>query len=148
MGSPICVDANVFVKVLVQEEHSDLARRHWERWTIAEGRRVIVPTLFPYEVVAVLRRKVYQGQLAPQDGSDAVDILLDANLELVTASELHSRAWELAQRLQRPTVYDAHYLALAEMERCEFWTADGRLYHSVKDHFPLIRWLGESEESL
>jgi predicted nucleic acid-binding protein len=148
MVSSICVDANVFVKVLVQEELSDLARLHWERWTIAEGRRVIVPALFLYEVVAVLRKKVYQGQLALEDGSDAVDILLDANLELVTASELHRRAWELAQRLHRPTAYDAHYLALAEMEHCEFWTADGRLYNSVKDHFPLIRWLGESEGSL
>ena len=38
---------------------------------------------------------------------------------------------------------DAYYLALAEMERCEFWTADERLYNSVKDGFPLIHWLGE-----
>jgi predicted nucleic acid-binding protein len=147
MSSLVCADASVFVKVLVQEEFSEQARQRWETWTIVEERRVIVPALFLYEVVAVLRKKVYQGQLALKDGAAAVDMLLDADIEPVTAPELHRRAWELAERLHRPTAYDAQYLALAEMEGCEFWTADGRLYHSVKDQFPLIRWLGGSEES-
>ena len=146
MRSSVCVDASVFVKVLVQEVFSDLARHQWETWVIVEGRRVIVPALFHYEVVAVLRKKVYRGQLALSEGAVAVDMLLDADLGVVTAPELHHRAWELAHRFDRPTAYDAHYLALAEMERCEFWTADEQLYDSVKDQFPLIRCLGQPKE--
>ena len=102
-----------------------------------------MPALFPYKVVAALRKKVYQGRLALEECAAAVDILLGANVEVVTASGLHQRAWKLAHHFHRPTAYDAHYLALAEMERCEFWTADERLYNSVKDGFPLIHWLGE-----
>ncbi|UCC65215.1 MAG: type II toxin-antitoxin system VapC family toxin, partial [Anaerolineae bacterium] len=103
MSSLVCADASVFVKVLVQEEFSEQARQQWETWTIVEERRVIVPALFLYEVVAVLRKKVYQGQLALQDGAAAVDMLLDADIEPVTAPELHRRAWQLAERLHRPT---------------------------------------------
>jgi predicted nucleic acid-binding protein len=139
----VCIDAGVFVKVLVQEDLSDIVRQQWERWTLVEKRKPIAPVLFLFEVVAVLRKQVYQGRLTLKEGSVALDVLLDANVEIVTSTALHRRAWELADRLNQPTAYDAHYLALAEIEDCEFWTADERLYNSVKDNFPLIRWLGE-----
>lgn len=143
MRSLVCIDAGVFVKVLVQEDLSDTARQQWERWTLVEKRKPIAPVLFLFEVVAVLRKQVYQGRLTLKEGSVALDVLLDANVEIVTSTALHRRAWELADRFNQPTAYDAHYLALAEIEGCEFWTADERLYNSVKDDFPLIRWLGE-----
>jgi predicted nucleic acid-binding protein len=143
MISSVCVDAGVFVKVLVQENLSDVARRQWERWTLVEKRKLIAPVLFLFEVVAVLRKQVYQGRLTLKEGSVALDVLLDANVEVVTSTALYRRAWKLADHFNRPTAYDAHYLALAEVEGCEFWTADERLYNSVKDDFPLIRWLGE-----
>ncbi len=143
MRSSVCIDAGVFVKVLVQEDLSDIARQQWETWTLDEKRKPIAPALFLFEVVAVLRKQVYQGRLTLEEGDVALDVLLDANVEIVTSTALHRRAWELAGRFNRPTAYDAHYLALAEMEGCEFWTADERLYNSVKGGFTLIRWLGE-----
>ena len=51
----------------------------------------------------------------------------------------------LATRFNRPAAYDAHYLALAEMMNCEFWTADRRLFNVVKDELPWVRWLGKHE---
>ena len=51
----------------------------------------------------------------------------------------------LAARFNRPAAYDAHYLALAEMMNCEFWTADRRLFNVVKDELPWVRWLGKHE---
>lgn len=49
----------------------------------------------------------------------------------------------LATEYNRPTAYDAQYLALAERLSCEFWTVDERLFNGVKDRFSAIRWLGE-----
>ena len=43
--------------------------------------------------------------------------------------------------------YDAHYLALAEMLGCEFWNADERLYNTVKDELPWVKWLGDFQPS-
>jgi predicted nucleic acid-binding protein len=53
------------------------------------------------------------------------------------------RAWEIATDFGLATVYDATYLALAELRVCEFWTADARLVHRVKDALSFVRWLGE-----
>jgi predicted nucleic acid-binding protein len=50
---------------------------------------------------------------------------------------------ELAHELQRPAVYDTHYLALADILGCDLWTADERFFNSVKEWQPRIRWLGE-----
>lgn len=52
------------------------------------------------------------------------------------------RAWELATQLGFATVYDATYLALAELQGCEFWTADERLFNQVKDKLSFVKWLG------
>jgi len=42
---------------------------------------------------------------------------------------------ENRSRVFIPTVYDAMYLALAELHRREFWTADEKLFRQVQAHF-------------
>ena len=39
--------------------------------------------------------------------------------------------------------YDAHYLALAESRQCECWTADERLWNTVKKDLPWVHWVGQ-----
>lgn len=60
----------------------------------------------------------------------------------LTFPDLHERAWNLAAEPNRPTAYDAPYLALAEILVCEFWTADKRLYQAVQSRLPWVCWLG------
>ena len=60
----------------------------------------------------------------------ANEVVIDASLELV-------------ERLRLSAAYDAHYVALAEVRRCECWTADERLWNSVKRQLPMVRWVGE-----
>jgi predicted nucleic acid-binding protein len=64
------------------------------------------------------------------------------DVTIMTFPDLHERAWHLAAQLDRPTAYDSHYLALAQILGCEFWTADERLYNASRPHFPWVRWLG------
>lgn len=47
--------------------------------------------------------------------------------------------WELAQKYNRPTAYDASYLALAEDAGCELWTADGRLVKAAAGTLPWLK---------
>jgi predicted nucleic acid-binding protein len=48
---------------------------------------------------------------------------------------------EFAHRFNLPASYDSHYLALAEREECELWTADRRLQRAVKGQLDWIRTL-------
>jgi predicted nucleic acid-binding protein len=52
-------------------------------------------------------------------------------------------AMELSHRLRLSAASDAHYLALAEYEKCEFWTADARLFNAVKSNLSWVHQLGE-----
>ena len=50
---------------------------------------------------------------------------------------------ELASRLNQRTIYDAHYLALAETLDCEQWTTDGEILPSGEPVAESVRWMGE-----
>ncbi|HSR30541.1 MAG TPA: type II toxin-antitoxin system VapC family toxin [Anaerolineae bacterium] len=57
---------------------------------------------------------------------------------------LHERALRWADRLGHSKAYDAHYLALAEQEGIELWTADRRLANGAQQagaHW--VHWIGE-----
>jgi hypothetical protein len=62
-------------------------------------------------------------------------------LGLTTCSEvgLSPRALALAQELRLPSLNDAVYLALAEVEQAEFWTFDVRLYRAASKAPPWVR---------
>lgn len=68
--------------------------------------------------------------------------LLVSPILLFTDDNLMRRAYELATQLNRPTAYDAKYLAVAERFQCELWTADERLFNAVSSTLPWVKWLG------
>ncbi len=53
-------------------------------------------------------------------------ICIDAGV-VIQDAKLHLVAFEFAGRLGLEAVYDAHYLALAELSSAELWTTDERL---------------------
>ena len=139
--SLVCADAGVLIKLVVAEEDSDRADSLWEQWK-EDGVNVVSPGLLLFELTSVLRKKVHRGLLSPEEGERAFDTVHRLPVQVLTPSDLHRRAWELAAHFNRPAAYDAHYLALAEMMSCEFWTADRRLFNVVKDELPWVHRLG------
>lgn len=140
--SPICVDANVVVALVTAERFSRLALALWRELT-REDRQPTAPPLLRYEVASALHRKAISGAMEADDARTALQEALSLDIQYLDPPDLPIRAFELATRFRRPAAYDAHYLALAEHLACPFWTADERLYNSVRDSFPLIRWLGD-----
>jgi len=141
--SVICVDASVVVALVTPEEQSQLALDMWGEWMRAEA-RVIAPTLLLYEVTSALRRKAARGTLSQSDARRALEEALALDIELLTLPELCLAGFDLAGRFQRSAAYDTCYLALAQAQEGEFWTADERLYNAVKERFAAIRWLGDA----
>jgi hypothetical protein len=57
----------------------------------------------------------------------------------VSRTGLQQKAWDLASKYGLPHTFYAQYLAVAEMEDCELWTANSRLFDSIKDKNNRIR---------
>jgi len=142
MNSQVCVDASILLKLVLHEPDSPLAEALWHSW-LATSQRPVAPPLLPFEITAVLRKHVYRGTISQAYGVEALRQALAFDITLIAVPDLHQRAWDLATQLNRPTAYDAHYLALAEALGCEFWTADGRLYQAIQDRLSFVHWLGD-----
>lgn len=139
--SDIVLDSGVLIASVFPETLTPQAKQ-LIRQLQADKTTFHAPVLLRYEVVAVARKAVYQGRVTPEEGLRARDRLLSYPLELYFDDELLKRAYELATAYNRPTAYDAQYLALSQHLSCQLWTADERLFNAVKDGFPGIRWLG------
>ena len=126
----------------VQTEHHTAHAKALVRHLIRQDVQITAPTLLRYELVAVTRKWVYRELATPEEAKKALDPLLNYPVELHFEDALLKRGYELATEYNRPTAYDAQYLALAERLSCDFWTADERLFNAVKGKFPGIRWLG------
>lgn len=142
MDGLVVVDASLAVKWLVREVYTEQAFTLARSW-VGAGVRPIAPYLMPVEVANALYHKAAQHQLSWEVAIQLLDGLIGAGIQLQEPIGLHPRAVQLAGSLQQGVVYDAHYLALAEMLDCEMWTADERFYRAANSQFPRIHWLGE-----
>jgi predicted nucleic acid-binding protein len=106
----VILDASVGIAIVRNEQGSDAATRSIERW-LAEGRRMLVPSLFWLEVSnALFRRHGWRGEQV----LNAVHELEELGIETVEPGA-SSRLFviDLAERF-RLSAYDAQYLATAE----------------------------------
>ena len=61
------------------------------------------------------------------------------------AGPLMDAAWMWARTVNAPRLYDMFYLALAEKEQCDLWTADRRFVRLVGSRSNYCRWVGDLE---
>jgi predicted nucleic acid-binding protein len=115
----IVVDASVLVTALADDgPDGDLHRQR------LAGERLAAPHLIDVEVVSAWRRLAAAGRLDERRASFARADLRALPMERVSHLPLLDRSWELRMNL---TVYDAVYVALAELLDAPLLTADARL---------------------
>ena len=138
----VCVDASLAIKVVVPEAGSDKADALFDQWAGADI-QLIAPVFFEVETDSILRQKTsLRGELTVAQAQRAFASLQALPITTKHSAEQRQRAWEIAREFQFPTVYDATYLALAELSKCEFWTADEKLFKQVRDKLTFVQWLG------
>jgi predicted nucleic acid-binding protein len=115
----IVVDASVLATALGDD--GDDGRRARERLI---GERLSAPELIDLEVTSVFRRLCAGTQFDPQRAAQALTDLDALRLDRVPHRPLVRRCWELRHNV---TVYDAAYIALAELLKAPLVTADQRL---------------------
>ena len=142
MSEFVVVDASIAFKWLVEEENSDKATALTRLWN-NQGAQLAAPRLMPFEVCNALHRRVVRGELAVDVAAGLMQDLMTLGIALHESPDLHRRALILASRLDQGAIYDAHYLALADSLRCEFWTADRRFYRTARSSVDSLRWVGD-----
>ena len=133
-SSTLCIDASVVIRLVTSDAVTDL----WEKWATDEV-KLVAPSLLHYEVTNGLYRYYKAGIYPPETVKTTLRAALALPIELVTVSDLHPRATEIAMRFNLPATYDAHYLAFAEWMEVDLWTADMRLVNSLKPF--KVKWI-------
>jgi predicted nucleic acid-binding protein len=140
-SSPVCVDASLALKWLLGSQQQSSYDLLLYNWTI-NNIELVCPPLFHAEITSVIRKQVYYKQIKPEVGDKAFHVYLALPIREVRGPDLNRRAWELAKKLNLPRTCDMQYLAAAELEDCELWTADERLYNSCHGKNERVRWIG------
>ena len=142
MNDVVVVDANLALKWVLLEEDSALSMGLLEKWA-DERKEIIAPALFAYEVTNILHRQAVTGKLTHDEALQGLSKLFSLGILLKFSfyEEASAQAIDFAHRFHLPATYDAHYLALAHREQCEFWTADTRLWNVVKSELNWVRLL-------
>ncbi|UNX54565.1 type II toxin-antitoxin system VapC family toxin [Georgenia sp. TF02-10] len=88
------------------------------------GSNLAVPSLLPYEVANVLRRRRRAGLLSDTEARLAFDAASSLPVETWPFDAVAERVWALGTNL---SAYDASYVALAELLDAVLVTADRRI---------------------
>jgi len=140
----VCIDASIVLKLVVVEDDSDRARSLWR--SLAEaGRVAVAPGLLLFECVSTLRHLIARGALRGSAARRSLEALLSLPITFPAPDGLVERTWQLAAHFQQPQAYDSFYLALADLMRVPFWTADRRLYNAVRGELRWVHLLDEHE---
>lgn len=137
----VVIDASVAIKWLVNEEGTEAADGLLDRWR-EEGTCITAPCLLFIEVTNALYKRVRREELTVSEALALLACLEDLHINVKEAIPFSRQALETAARFGCSATYDAYYISLAEVLGCELWTADERLYNSVKDRLDRVRWLG------
>jgi len=138
----ICADSSVAAKWSFVEEHS-LQARALLRDALAQQDPIVAPPLLPSEVANVIRQRMRQGQVQLDEARALLAQFLALPISLQAPEALYERALVLADEHNLPAVYDAHYVALAELLGATLWTADRQLLRALGGRLPFVRWIAE-----
>jgi predicted nucleic acid-binding protein len=96
------------------------------RWVTAalSGAELIAPSLVGFETANIIRRQEAAGRISADQAAQAHADLLDFAIEQWAHELLAARAWQLRRNL---SIYDASYVALAELIGATLVTLDQRI---------------------
>ena len=124
------IDTSAVVDFLVGEEAAgDVGRLFVDERTLA------APDVMVFEVLAVLRRLVRRGSIAPQRATGAIEDLGDLPIDLFPSLQLRQRAWDLRDNF---TAADALFVALAERLGEPLATKDRSLISAAREHAGIL----------
>jgi predicted nucleic acid-binding protein len=119
LSTQVVVDSSVLTALLIDSGPDG----KWVAAAVA-GAALAAPSLVGFETANILRRHELAGLISPDQAAQAHADLLDLAIEHWPYELLATRAWQLRQNL---SIYDASYVALAELLGATLVTLDRRI---------------------
>ena len=119
MTGPVVCDASALTALLLDSG----ADGSWVAETLEQA-RLVAPGLAGWETANIIRRHELTGTVSSDQAAQAHGDLLDLAIEFWPYELLATRAWEHRRNL---SIYDASYVALAEMLETALVTLDRRI---------------------
>lgn len=119
----IVADASALLVALADDGPDGALARN-----LLRGDRLIAPELIDLEIASALRGREQAGKVGQARAVVALGSLRSLPIQRVSHLPLIDRCWELRKNL---TIYDAVYVALAEVTGARLVTADARLGRST-----------------
>ena len=141
LSQRVVVDSNLIVRLLTIRPDSPYALL-WREWE-ASGTAVFAPTLLTYEVTNALWQLEKSGELSSSAILNSINRMNELQIELVTNGEIHLKALEFVRRFPEGKAYDSHFVALAELLGCQFWTSDKKLFNRVGRQLDWVRFVDD-----
>jgi predicted nucleic acid-binding protein len=137
------LDASVILKwYLMDETYGQNALELLHKF-ITKELNILSPSLLEYEVINGLTIAQKRGRIEEEKILTAIEGFFDLEIELKDLSHFYPKALHYCKAYHR-SIYDASYLALAEIEGISLITADEGLYRGVKSHLTWVKWIGEA----
>jgi predicted nucleic acid-binding protein len=122
------VDANVAIKLILPEIHSQAALRLRD-----SDYELLVPDFLVPEIVNILWKRVRRSEMRLDEAKNDLAALSALPWQIYPSLPLMPTALSIAVRVQQ-AVYDCVYLALAVSNKCQMVTADKRFYNAVSSY--------------
>jgi predicted nucleic acid-binding protein len=119
VSAPVVCDASVVVALLLDSGEDG----QWATVALSDG-DLAAPSLLGFEAANIMRRHELAGLVSKDQAIQAHIDLLDLAIEPWPYELLAARAWKLRHNLP---IYDASYVALAELTDATLVTLDERI---------------------
>jgi predicted nucleic acid-binding protein len=139
----VVIDASLAINlVLTFQPYHSQARRLAQSW-VTNNIQLLAPPLYESEADGVILRYFRRGNISLEVARAAQQLLDALPVNIVQDARVRLRAREIASEFNQNLVYDATYVALAEISGCDFWTADKEFYEAVREGLPYVKFVGD-----
>lgn len=126
--SKFVVDANVAIKWVIPEIHTELALSLLDN----QENLLLVPDFFFPEIGNILWKRVRRGEMNITQAQLSLDTLKSVDIKVFPSEPLINSALDIAYRINQ-AVYDCVYLTLAINHQCLMVKADKRFVNSIQN---------------
>ncbi len=142
MTRVLCLDTSVWIPYLVPETYQLEARVIVEE-ALSLSIPLVAPAFAWAEVGSVLRKKTRMGVITTEEALGFFEDFCELPIDYIEEEAIRVRSWEIAEQYRLLTLYDAAFLACAEMTSAEFWTADAALVRQLTPRPSYLREIGD-----